>query len=55
MVSVIMSVYNEKKEICSAAVKSVLEQTLRDIELVIVIDNPKNMELCELIQGFADP
>ena len=54
MVSVIMSVYNEKKEICSAAVESVLGQTLKDIELVIVIDNPENTDLAELVERFSE-
>ncbi len=40
MISVIMSVYNEKLEWLSKAVESILNQTYKDFEYIIIIDNP---------------
>ena len=40
MISVIMSVYNERLEWLQAAVNSVLNQTYTDFEYIIIIDNP---------------
>ena len=40
MISVIMSVYNERLEWLQAAVNSILNQTYSDFEYIIIIDNP---------------
>lgn len=40
MISVIMSVYNENLEWLSKAVESILSQTYRDFEYIIIVDNP---------------
>jgi len=52
MISVIMSVYNEKIEWLSKAVESILNQTYMDFEYIIIIDNPnldkKSMDYLDL-------
>ena len=45
LVSVIMSVYNEPEYMLSEAVNSILKQTFRDFEFIIVNDNPKTSML----------
>ena len=41
MISVIMSVYNEKLEWIQLAYESIMNQSYQDIEFIIVVDNPK--------------
>ena len=53
MVSVLMSVYRETEKICSEAVASVLGQTLTDLELIIVTDDPDNKALITLAERYA--
>lgn len=40
--SVLMSVYNERKEELKAALDSIFQQSFTDFELIIVCDNPSN-------------
>lgn len=39
-ISIIMSVYNEKKEWVAESILSIINQTYKDFEFIIVIDNP---------------
>ena len=50
-VSVIMSVFNERIEWIKASVQSILDQTYRNFEFLIVVDNPTLDENCK---GFLD-
>lgn len=43
-VSILMSIYNESEREIGLSINSILEQTYKDIELIIVIDNPKEKE-----------
>lgn len=52
MISVIMSCYNESSSELSEAVDSILNQTYRDFEFIIVCDNPENDELIRLIHEY---
>lgn len=54
MVSVIMSVYNEPAEWIMLAIDSVLHQTYRDVEFIIVCDNPDNDSICNLLSNYMD-
>lgn len=54
LVSVIMAVYKEKKEILSLAIESILNQTYTNIEFVIILDNPGGKEQIECIQKYND-
>lgn len=52
LVSIIMSVYNEKIEWIEQSVNSILNQTYKNIEFIIVIDNPNNKEMIELVESY---
>lgn len=54
LVSVIMSAYKEKPNIFAEAVDSVLSQTFIDFEFIIALDAPDNIELRQLIEGYAN-
>lgn len=51
-VSVVMATYNEKKIWIKQAIDSILNQTYRDFEFIIVLDNPNNIELRELLEWY---
>jgi len=53
LISIIMSVYNEKQEWINKSIKSILNQTYQNIEFIIIIDNPDNIEAIELIKEYA--
>ena len=48
-----MSTYNENESYIRTSVSSVLKQTLSDLELIIVIDNPENEAAVRTVNGFA--
>lgn len=52
LISVIMSTYNENKSIVSKAVDSIIHQTLSDYEFIIVLDNPCNTEVRNLLEQY---
>ncbi|MCX7717159.1 MAG: glycosyltransferase [Candidatus Sumerlaeaceae bacterium] len=48
-----MPCYREAVPILKRTVDSILAQTLRDIELIAVLDDPQNKEALSLLQDFA--
>lgn len=52
MISVVMSVYNEKIIELQASIESILAQTYADFEYIIVLDNPTNQEARELLSEY---
>lgn len=48
-----MSVYNESENELSAAIKSILNQTYKNIEFLIAIDNPNNETVKRIIREYA--
>lgn len=52
MISVIMSTYNEPKELVCEAIESILKQDYSDIEFIIVVDNPANHEMIDIIEEY---
>lgn len=54
LISVIMSTYNEEAELVTKSINSVLEQTYTDIEFIIVLDNPHNEQLKNLLLSYKD-
>lgn len=53
-ITVVMPAYREKKEQICQAIESILNQTYRNFEYIIVLDDPQNEELKTLIQEYAD-
>lgn len=54
MISVLMSVYNEQVDNLSLAINSILNQTYKDLEFLIVLDSPENVELDKFLQETAN-
>lgn len=54
LVSVILPICNEPLYIMKKAIDSILTQTYRNIEVIIVIDKSDNDELITFLQGFED-
>lgn len=54
LVSVIMSTYNEPMEWLDKAIISILEQSYKELEFIIVCDNPTNKILCERLNYYRD-
>ena len=50
--SVVMTVYNEREDWLRKAIESVLSQTYKDFEFIIVLDNPNNMDLYQIIEEY---
>ncbi len=53
LISVIMSVYNEKDEWLKESIESILNQTYTNIEFIIIVDNPTNVQAIELIKTYS--
>ena len=53
LVSVIMSTYNESECQLSASIESILNQSYRNIEFVIVNDNPQNETLHQVLDKYS--
>jgi len=53
LISVIMSTYNESEEWISESVQSILDQTYKNIEFIIVLDNPQNITLRNTLEKYA--
>lgn len=51
-VSVLMSVFNENEKELDEAVFSIINQTFKDFEFIIVNDNPKNTDLAKKLDDF---
>ena len=51
-ISVLMSTYNEPLTWIKESVESIINQTYSNIEIIIIIDNPQNMGLIELLEEY---
>ena len=51
-ISVLMATYKERKEHLSVAIESILNQTFKDFEFIIILDNPENLEHIDLIKEY---
>ncbi len=52
-ISVVMPVYKEEPHVLKRAIDSILNQTFRDYEFIIVLDYPQNYDAIKLIEGIA--
>ena len=52
LVSVLMSTYNENKYELSLSIESILNQDYKNIEFIIIVDNPENEEALELLKYY---
>jgi len=53
LVSVIMSVYKEPEAYLRASIESILNQTFKDFEFLIAIDDPQNNEVVKVVKEYA--
>lgn len=53
-ISIIMSVYNEPIGMICQSIDSLLSQTYKDFELIIVDDNPENFQIKELLLKYKE-
>ncbi len=51
-ISVIMSTYNERSEELKIAIESILNQTFKNFEFIIILDNPRNNDIKELLVNY---
>ncbi|GAA6184344.1 MULTISPECIES: glycosyltransferase [Alteromonadaceae] len=49
LVSVVMACYREPVEWLGLAIDSILQQTFINIELIVVIDDPSNIKICDFL------
>ncbi len=54
-VSVLMPIWNTQEEHLREAMESILNQTYRDFEFLILNDSPDNTKLDEIVASYADP
>lgn len=55
LISVIMSVYNETNEELESSVNSILSQTYKNLEFIIIDDNPDNARIRDFLKNQTDP
>ena len=51
--SVIMATYKEDIKFLKQSIESILNQTYKDFEYIIILDNPENQEHIQLINEYA--
>lgn len=49
-----MTTYNENKDLVKTAVESILNQTYKDFDFLIVVDNPDNKEIISLLKYYSE-
>ena len=54
LVSVIMSTFNENEAELRNAIESILNQTYRNIEFLIVLDNPENNGIFNILNEYRE-
>lgn len=54
MISVLMSVYNEDVSYLRASIDSILSQTYKNFEFIIILDNPENVVLRKELEKYKE-
>lgn len=52
--TVLMTTYNEEKQVFEMALNSILNQTLKDFKILIVVDNLENTFVIDVIKKYAE-
>ena len=52
MISIIMSTYKEEESLLRQSIESILNQTYRDFEFIIILDNPENEMHKRIIEEY---
>ena len=52
-ISVIMSIYNEELKWIKQSIESILNQSYKNFEFIIVIDNPERRDIIDLVQNYS--
>ena len=52
LVSVIMSVFNESEKELISSIESIINQTYRNIEFIIIMDNPSNNKIIKILKSY---
>jgi glycosyltransferase involved in cell wall biosynthesis len=52
LVSIILSAYNEPLEMISKSVNSLIDQTYKNLEIILINDNPSRKDLDDLLNGY---
>jgi glycosyltransferase involved in cell wall biosynthesis len=55
MISVVMGVYNEPVFLVKQAIDSILKQTYKHLEFIIINDNPRDVDIDNFIKSYGDP
>ena len=53
MISIIMSTYKEEESLLRQSIESILKQTYRDFEFIIILDNPENEMHKRVIEEYV--
>jgi hypothetical protein len=53
LVSVVMAVYKEPEKYLVESIESILNQSYKNIQFVIILDNPKNIKAKKIIENYA--
>lgn len=53
LISIIMSVFNERGSWLTQSIESILNQSYENIEFIIVLDNPDNIELKNILLDYS--
>lgn len=53
-VSVVMSTYNENIEELTQSIESILNQTFKEFEFIIILDNPQNQEHIKILNEYVN-
>ena len=52
LVTVMLPLYRERLEHAEAAIRSIVNQTYRNLEVLLLLDDPENDRLCQLARDF---
>ena len=54
LVSVLLPLYRESLSVAQCAIESILRQSYEKLEILLLLDDPSNKDLCSLIKSYAE-